>query len=70
MTATLSAPAESLLRERVASGEFRSVDEALDAAVRTAFGHRASPALEALLDEALQNTGRRVPLSELRQQAK
>ena len=67
MTATLSTPAESLLRERVASGEFLSVDEALDAAVPTVFGRRASPALEGLLDEALQNTGRRVPLSELRQ---
>lgn len=68
MTATLTAPAEALLREQVASGQFSSVDSAVEAAIQTVFGHRASPALESLLDEALQHTGRRVPVSELRQQ--
>ena len=62
MTATLTAPAEALLREQVASGQFSSVD----AAIQTVFGHRASQALETLLDEALLNPGRRVPGSELR----
>jgi len=67
VTATLTAPAEALLREQVASGQFSSVDSALKAAVQTVFGRRASQALESLLDEALQHTGRRVPVSELRQ---
>jgi Arc/MetJ-type ribon-helix-helix transcriptional regulator len=66
MTATLTAPAEALLREQVASGQFSSVDSAVEAAIQTVFGHRASQALESLLDEALQNPGRRVPVSELR----
>ena len=66
MTATLTAPAEALLREQVASGQFSSVDSAVEAAIQTVFGHRASQALEALLDEALLNPGRRVPVSELR----
>ncbi len=66
MTATLTAPAEALLREQVASGQFSSVDSAVEAAIQTVFGHRASQALESLLDEALLNPGRRVPVSELR----
>ena len=66
MTATLTAPAEALLREQVASGQFSSVDSAVEAAIQTVFGHRASLALESLLDEALLNPGRRVPVSELR----
>jgi hypothetical protein len=68
MTATLTAPAESLLREQVANGQFSSIESALDAAVQTVFGRRASPALESLLDEALGHQGRRVPVSELRKQ--
>lgn len=66
MTATLTAPAEALLREQVASGQFSSVDSAVEAAIQTVFGHRASQALESLLDEALLNPGRRVPVAELR----
>jgi len=66
MTATLTAPAEALLREQVASGQFSSVDSAVEAAIQTVFGRRASQALESLLDEALQDPGRRVPVSELR----
>jgi Arc/MetJ-type ribon-helix-helix transcriptional regulator len=66
MIVTLAAPAEALLREQVASGQFSSVDSAVEAAVQTVFGHRASQALESLLDEALLNPGRRVPVSELR----
>lgn len=66
MTATLTASAETLLREQVANGQFNSVDSAVEAAIQTVFGHRASPALESLLDEALQHPGRRVPISELR----
>ena len=66
MTATLTAPAEALLREQVANGQFSSVDSAVEAAIQTVFGHRASQALESLLDEALLNPGRRVPVSELR----
>jgi Arc/MetJ-type ribon-helix-helix transcriptional regulator len=66
MTTTLTAPAEALLREQVASGQFSSVDSAVEAAIQTVFGHRASQALESLLDEALLNPGRRVPVSELR----
>ena len=66
MIATLTAPAEALLREQVASGQFSSVDSAVEAAIQTVFGHRASQALESLLDEALLNPGRRVPGSELR----
>jgi hypothetical protein len=66
MTATLTAPVESLLREQVANGQFQSVDQALEAAVMTAFGRRASKALESLLDEALDHPGECVPLSRLR----
>jgi Arc/MetJ-type ribon-helix-helix transcriptional regulator len=66
MTATLTAPAEALLGEQIASGQFSSVDSAVEAAIQTVFGHRASQALESLLDEALLNPGRRVPVSELR----
>ena len=54
---------EALLRKQVASGQFNSVE----AAIQTVFGHRASHALKSLLDKALQHTGRRVPVSELRQ---
>ena len=61
---------QTLLREQVASGQFSSVDSAVDsaveAAIQTVFGHRASLALESLLNEALLNPGRRVPVSELR----
>ncbi len=42
------------------------MDFAVEAAIQTVFGHRASQALEFLLDEALQHPGRRVPVSELR----
>lgn len=52
MTATLTAPVEALLREQVANGHFPSMDRALEAAVKTVFGRRASHALESLLDEA------------------
>jgi len=67
MTATLTAPAEALLREQIANGQFSSIDSAVETAIQTVFGHRASPALESLLDEALQHPGRCVPISELRQ---
>lgn len=66
MTATLTAPAEALLREQVDSGQFTSVDSAVEAAIQTVFGHRASKALESLLDEALLHPGPRVSVSELR----
>lgn len=67
MTATLTPPVEALLLEQVASGQFESVEVALESAVKTVFGRNASPALESLLDEALNHQGRRIPLSELRQ---
>jgi len=51
---TLNAPAEALLREQAASGQFRSVHSAVEAAVETVFGRCACQALEFLLDEALQ----------------
>lgn len=54
------------MNEQVASGQFTSVDSAVEAAIQTVFGHRASPELESLLDEALQHPGRRVAVSELR----
>ena len=60
MTATLTAPAEALLREQVANGQFSSGDSAVEAAIQTVFGCRASQALESLL-----NPGRRLPVSEL-----
>ena len=66
MTATLTPPVEALLREQVANGAFSSVDSALEAAVQTVFGRRATGALESLLDEALRHEGRKVPVSELR----
>jgi Arc/MetJ-type ribon-helix-helix transcriptional regulator len=69
MTATLTAPVESLLREQVAKGHFPNMDRALEAAVKTDFGRRASPALELLLDEALAHPAEHIPLSQLRQQA-
>jgi hypothetical protein len=55
-----------LLREQVAKGHFPSLDRALEAAVKTVEGRRASHALESLLDEALSPPGERVPLSQLR----
>jgi len=66
MTATLTTPVEALLREQVANGHFQSIDLALETAVQTVFGRRASPALESLLDEALSHSGERIPLSQLR----
>jgi hypothetical protein len=66
MTATLTAPVEALLREQVANGDFPNVDFALEAAVKTVFGRRASGALEALLDVALSHEGDRIPLAQMR----
>jgi hypothetical protein len=40
-----------LLREQVAKGHFPSQDRALEVAVKTVDGRRASHALESLLDE-------------------
>lgn len=54
---------EALLRKQVASGQFNSVE----AAIQTVLGHHASHALKSLLDKALQHMGRRVPVPELRQ---
>jgi hypothetical protein len=68
MTATLTAPVEALLREQVTNGQFPDIERALEAAVKTVFGRRATPALESLLDEALTHTGQRSPLSQLRKQ--
>lgn len=65
MTITLTAPAEALLREQIAQGSFTSIDSAVEAAVQTTFGHRASKALESMLEEALDHPGRRVPLAEM-----
>jgi Arc/MetJ-type ribon-helix-helix transcriptional regulator len=66
MTATLSPPVEALLREQVGKGHFSNVDDALENAVKTVFGRRASVALESMLDEALSHQGSRIPLSQLR----
>ncbi len=66
MTATLTAPVGALLREQVANGHFSSVEFALETAVKTVLCRHASPALESLLDEALNHTGERSPLSKLR----
>ena len=66
MTTTLTAPVEALLREQVAKGHFPSLDRALEVAVKTVDGRRASHALESLLDEALSHPGKRVALSPLR----
>lgn len=66
MTVTLTERSESLLKEQVAQGGYTSVDAAIEAAVQTAFGWRASAALEELLEAALSHPGRRVPLAELR----
>ncbi|MCF7785743.1 MAG: hypothetical protein K9N47_06450 [Prosthecobacter sp.] len=66
MSITLTTPAEALLREQIAQGSFANIDSADEAAVQTTFGHRASKALEFLLNEALDHLGRRVPLAELR----
>ena len=67
MTANLTAPVEALLREQVASGQFSSIDSALEVAVQTVFGRSASKALESLLDEALEHPGPCVSVSELRE---
>lgn len=69
MNAMLTEPVESLLREQVASGQFSSIEAAIETAVKTVFGRTASPALEALLDEALSHPGERIPLSQLRGKA-
>ena len=69
MHATLTEPVESLLREQVASGQFSSIEAAIETAVKTVFGRTASPALESLLDEALSHPGERIPLSQLRGKA-
>jgi hypothetical protein len=69
MTATLTAPVEALLLEQVAQGHFPNVEFALETAVKTVFGRRASPALESLLDEALDHAGERIPLSHLRKKS-
>lgn len=61
MTATLTAPVEALLREQVANGHFPSLDRALEVAVKTVDGRRASHALESLLDEVLSQHGERGP---------
>jgi|GEM_PF-779702 len=69
MKVTLSEPAEpaeSLLREQAASGQFASIETAIDTAVTTVTGRMASPVLESLLDEALSHPGDRIPLSQLR----
>lgn len=42
MTATLTAPVEALFREQVAKGHFPSLDRALEVAVKTVDGRRAS----------------------------
>jgi hypothetical protein len=65
MTATQTAPVEALLRERVTKGHFPSLDRALEVAVKTVDGRRASHALESLLNEALSHPGERVHLSPL-----
>jgi len=65
MTITLTGPAEALLREQIVQGSFANIDAAVEAAVQTTFGHRASKALESLLEEALDHPGRRVPLAEM-----
>lgn len=66
MTATLTARVEALLREQVAKGHFPSLDRALEVAVKTVDGRRASRALESLLDEALSHPDERVPIPPLR----
>lgn len=66
MNITLDAATERLLEKQVATGIFATMADAAEAAVRFAYGARATLQLEALLDEALQDEGRRVPLSELR----
>ena len=68
MTATLTAPVEALLREQVANGDFQSVEFALEAAVKTVFGRRASVELETLLDVAISHEGERVPIAQLRRE--
>lgn len=67
MTITFSERTECLLKEQVGEGGYADVDAAVEAAVQTVFGCHASAALESLLDAALDHTGRRVPLSEMRE---
>lgn len=69
MTITLDAATERLLAKQVAAGIFATVAEAAEAAVQFAYNTKATPCLEALLDEALSHQGRRVPLEELRRNA-
>lgn len=66
MIVTLTERSESLLKEQVAQGGYASVDAAIEAAVQSAFGRRATAALEGLLDAAMTHPGRRVPVAELR----
>lgn len=52
-----AAPAEALLRKQGTDGQFISGDSAVEAAIQTVFGDRASQALESLLDDELLNPG-------------
>jgi hypothetical protein len=54
-----------LLRKQLQFGAFANAAEAVEVAVWQAFGAEATPELEALLDEALNHSGRRVPIEEL-----
>jgi Arc/MetJ-type ribon-helix-helix transcriptional regulator len=65
MTVSLNPSAEELIQKQLESGAFANASEAVEAAVWQAFGAEATPELEALLDEALNHSGRRVPLEEL-----
>ncbi len=65
MTVTLDAEAERLLQRQLQAGAFGTAEEAVEAAVRQVFGNEATPELEALLDDALNHTGRRIPLGEI-----
>ena len=66
MTVTIDAEAEQLLQRQLQSGVFANASEAVQAAVWQMFGYEATPELESLLDEALHQKGRRIPLSEMR----
>ena len=66
MTVTLDAISERLLLKQLQTGAFADASEAVEAPVQQAFGGTATPELEALLDEALNHPGRRIPLEELR----
>jgi len=65
MTVNLNTAAEELVQRQVQSGAFADASEAVESAVWQAFGAEATPELEALLDEALSHTGRRIPLDEI-----